>query len=92
MLFLCSLQYGFVRRKSTGSVSLDKTYGPGGRYLVGPDFEFKVFPADMHYVSRSGVAVFTSDRLEVLKMFIFITDTLYGIFKYFVTYKIIESP
>ena len=60
------IQYGFLRRQSTGSVDLTKTYGPGGRHLVGPDYEFKVFPADMHYVAVDRVAVFTSDRLEVM--------------------------
>ena len=65
LVAMVAMQYGFVRRKSTGSVDLDKVYGPGGRYLVGPDYEFKVFRADMHYAAIDGVAIFTSDRLEV---------------------------
>lgn len=58
-------QYGFLRRKSTGSVDLGKVYGPGGRHLVGPDYEFKTFPAAMQNMEIQRAAVFTSDRLEV---------------------------
>lgn len=58
-------EYGFLKRKSTGSVNLDKVYGPGGRHFVGPDYEFKVFPADAHVLDLDRVAVFASDRLEV---------------------------
>merc|ERR1711976_1080934 len=58
-------QYGFIKRKSTGSVDLGKVYGPGGRHFLGPDYEFKTFPADQHFETMPGVPVFTSDRLEV---------------------------
>ena len=45
---------------------MDKTevYGVG-RYLIGPDFEFKIFPADLHYVEVKDAKIFTSDKLEV---------------------------
>lgn len=56
-------QFGFARQKSTGTVSTDKVYG-SGRQFIGPDFEFKVFQADAHFVSLD-VSVFTSDKLEV---------------------------
>ncbi|XP_022111664.1 uncharacterized protein LOC110990886 [Acanthaster planci] len=57
-------QFGFVRRKSTGSVNTDKVY-TSGYYLIGIDYEFKNFKADAHFVDLESVAVFTSDRLEV---------------------------
>lgn len=45
---------------------MDKTevYGVG-RYFIGPDFEFKIFPADLHYVDITDAKIFTSDKLEV---------------------------
>ena len=33
--------------------------------MVGPDYEFKVFPSTAHVETLEGVAVFTKDRLEV---------------------------
>jgi hypothetical protein len=36
-----------------------------GRYFIGPDFEFKIFPADLHYVEVEDAKIFTSDKLEV---------------------------
>jgi len=47
------LQYGFIRRKSTGTVDTGRVY-TYGRYLVGPDFKFKTFPADAHYIDLKG--------------------------------------
>ena len=61
---LC-FQYGFRRRKTTGSVDTNKVYGMGGRHAVGPDYEFKVFAADAHFESFSSVTVFAADRLQV---------------------------
>ncbi|KAL8612319.1 hypothetical protein ACOMHN_062266 [Nucella lapillus] len=57
-------EYGFKRQKSTGSVDTDEVY-PGGKYLIGPDFEFKVFTASAHFQNLVDVSVFTSDKLEV---------------------------
>ena len=37
----------------------------GGGHMVGPDYEFKVFPSTAHVETLSRVAVFTKDRLEV---------------------------
>jgi hypothetical protein len=34
--YLDFYDYGFLRRRTTGSVNLDRVY-EGGRYLVGPD-------------------------------------------------------
>lgn len=59
------LQYGFKRRRSTGTVDRENVYGPGGRYFFGVDFDFKVFPADNHQLNFKQVTVFTKDRLEV---------------------------
>ena len=61
------MQYGFVKQKSTGTVSLDSVYAVG-KHFIGPDYEFKVFQADAHFMSLRNVKAFTSDRLEVLKM------------------------
>ena len=59
-----TLQYGFLRQKSTGSVSMEKVYTTG-KHFVGPDFEFKVFKADAHNVELEKIKAFTSDGLEV---------------------------
>ncbi|XP_076088758.1 uncharacterized protein LOC143059153 isoform X2 [Mytilus galloprovincialis] len=57
-------EYGLKRQKSTGSVDKTEIYD-SGRYFVGPDFEFKVFPSDLHYVELEDAKIFTSDKLEV---------------------------
>lgn len=57
-------ELGLTKQKSTGKVFKSKVYS-GGRYFIGPDFEFKVFPADVHDVELKGAKVFTSDKLEV---------------------------
>jgi len=65
-LSFSSLEYyelGFAKRKSTGSVDTDNIYGPGGRHMIGPDFGYKTFPADGHFIQFIDTAVFTSDRL-----------------------------
>ncbi|XP_077997774.1 uncharacterized protein LOC144450899 [Glandiceps talaboti] len=56
-------EYGFPRRKSTGTVSTDSVYS-GGKYMIGPDKEFKTFPADAH-IEDVYVSIFTEDKLEV---------------------------
>ena len=55
---------GFKRQKSTGSVDLTEVYD-SGRHFIGPDFEFKIFPADAQFLELEDVSVFTSDKLEV---------------------------
>ena len=62
--WFCGFQYGFKRQKSTGSVNTDEVYA-GGKYFVGPDYEFKIFKASAHFESLVDVTVFTSDKLEV---------------------------
>lgn len=57
-------EYAFRRQKSTGTVKTDKVYD-GGKYLIGPDFEFKKFKASAHFVDLYDVAIFASDKLEV---------------------------
>jgi len=57
-------QYGFLRRKSTGNVDTTKVYS-GGKYFVGPDYEFKVFKANAQFLDLNGIAIFTRDKLEV---------------------------
>ena len=61
---LYSLQYGFKRQKSTGKVDTGKVY-TGGRHVLGPDFEFKVFQADAHFETLKNVEIFTADKLKV---------------------------
>ena len=55
---------GFARQKSTGTVKLDTVY-EHGKHFIGPDFEFKIFPADAHFLTISNIKTFTSDKLEV---------------------------
>ncbi|XP_052079824.1 uncharacterized protein LOC127717989 isoform X1 [Mytilus californianus] len=62
--YLDYYEYGLKRQKSTGSVDKTEIYD-SGRYFVGPDFEFKVFPSDLHYVELEDAKIFTSDKLEV---------------------------
>ncbi|XP_063412520.1 uncharacterized protein LOC134695237 isoform X1 [Mytilus trossulus] len=62
--YLDFYEYGLKRQKSTGSVDKTEIYD-SGRYFVGPDFEFKVFPSDLHYVELEDAKIFTSDKLEV---------------------------
>ncbi|XP_078702129.1 uncharacterized protein LOC144928043 isoform X1 [Branchiostoma floridae x Branchiostoma belcheri] len=57
-------QYGFLKRKSTGTVSLDWVYS-SGRHFVGPDYEFKVFKADAHFEELTDIAIFSFDKLEI---------------------------
>ncbi|KAL8586179.1 hypothetical protein ACOMHN_057741 [Nucella lapillus] len=57
-------EYGFKRRKSTGTVDTKEVY-PGGNYLVGPDYEFKKFKASAHFETLFDVTVFAADKLEV---------------------------
>ncbi|WAR22284.1 hypothetical protein MAR_016258, partial [Mya arenaria] len=59
-------EYGFARRKSTGTVDTSRVY-TYGKYLLGPDFKFKVFPAGSHDVVINNIAAFTSGRgVEVI--------------------------
>lgn len=36
-----------------------------GRYMIGPDFTFKTFPAEVHYEELEKIATFSSDKVEV---------------------------
>ena len=55
---------GFKRSKSTGSVDVNNVYLVG-KHFIGPDREFKVFPADAQFEKFVSVTVFSADRLEV---------------------------
>ena len=62
-----SLNYyemAFAKQKSTGTVDLDRVY-ESGLHLIGPDYEFKIFPADAHELNLFNIKAFTSDKLEV---------------------------
>ena len=37
----------------------------GGRHWIGPDYTFKVFRSDAHFVDLPKITVFTTDKLEV---------------------------
>lgn len=62
--YLDYYELGLKRQVSTGSVSKSEVYS-GGRYFIGPDFQFKIFPADVHYIDIEDAKSFTSDKLEV---------------------------
>jgi len=62
--YLDFYEYGFVRRRTTGSVDTNKVYA-GGRHIIGPDFEFKEFYAAAQFVKFSHIPIFTLDNLEV---------------------------
>ncbi|XP_066263896.1 uncharacterized protein [Branchiostoma lanceolatum] len=57
--------YGLKKQRSTGVVNTKVVYGTG-RYAIGPDFEFKLFPRGAHVVQLNDLAIFTSDLLEVI--------------------------
>lgn len=57
-------QFGFRRQKSTGTVDTSKVYS-GGKHFLGPDYEFKVFKANAHFLDLDNFGVFTRDKLEV---------------------------
>lgn len=52
-------------QQSTGQVSTDRVFGPGGRYGLGVDYKFKAFPSDAHFIALNDVAVFARDGPEV---------------------------
>lgn len=58
-------QYGLLRSKSTGVTALKQVYAPG-RYMFGPDKDFKVFKASAHHVKLRDVSVVSSDKLSTL--------------------------
>ena len=57
-------EMGFRRSKSTGSVDVDNVY-EFGKHFIGPDGEFKVFPASAVFESFDRITVFSGDRLEM---------------------------
>ncbi|XP_019613638.1 PREDICTED: uncharacterized protein LOC109461694 isoform X3 [Branchiostoma belcheri] len=57
--------YGLTKQRTTGAVNTKVVYGPG-RHVIGPDFEFKLFPRGAHMVRLNDLAIFTSDLLEVI--------------------------
>ncbi|WAQ94051.1 hypothetical protein MAR_006522 [Mya arenaria] len=56
-------EYGFVRQRSTGKVNTGVIYS-GGKYFLGPDYEFKTFKASAHFLDLENIAIFTADKLE----------------------------
>ena len=58
-------QYGFKRQSSTGTVKTDKVYGPGGKFMIGPDFGFKTFMASAHFMTFEDLQIYTWNKLEV---------------------------
>ncbi|CAF2774209.1 unnamed protein product [Rotaria sp. Silwood2] len=62
--YLDYYEYGFLRRRTTGRVNLDRVY-ESGRYFFGPDYTFKIFKASGHQVNLDNTSVFTTDNLQV---------------------------
>ena len=46
--------------------------------MIGPDYEFKVFDSDAHFVSLHKIDVFASDRLQVRKILANMVGVIYG--------------
>ncbi|XP_068716761.1 uncharacterized protein [Montipora capricornis] len=57
-------ELGFKKQRSTGFVDIDKVY-TSGRYFFGPDFTFKLFQANAHFIKLDEIAVWTGDKLEI---------------------------
>jgi len=62
--YLDFYEYGFARRRTTGTVDTDTVYS-GGRHFLGPDFEFKEFYAAAQFVYFGHIPIFTTDNLQV---------------------------
>jgi len=62
--YLDFYEYGFARRRTTGSVDTDTVYA-GGRHFIGPDHEFKEFYAAAQFVYFGHIPIFTTDNLQV---------------------------
>lgn len=45
-------------------MNIDKVY-TSGRYFIGPDFTFKVFKGDAHFVNLDSISVWTGDKIEI---------------------------
>ena len=58
-------EMGFRRSKSTGSVNVDHVY-EFGKHFIGPDGDFKVFPASAIFETYTGITVFSADRWAAL--------------------------
>lgn len=58
-------EFGFKRQQSTGTVKTEKVYGPGGKYMIGPDFGFKTFTASAHFTYFDNLQVYTWNKLEI---------------------------
>ncbi|XP_031551527.1 uncharacterized protein LOC116288824 [Actinia tenebrosa] len=56
-------EIAFTKQKSTGKVDLSRVYA-SGRYLIGPDYTFKAFPADAHFEYLKDIAIATNDKIE----------------------------
>jgi len=54
-------QFGLVQRKSTSAVRTDKVYD-AGRYNLGPDYTFKTYQADAHFVDLNELSVFSQGQ------------------------------
>lgn len=57
-------EYGLLKRKSTGTMILDKGVYTAGRYFNGPDYTFKKFKADAHVLKLDDLSVFSGDKLD----------------------------
>lgn len=57
-------EFGLLKKKSTGTMLLDKGVYNAGRYFNGPDFTFKKFKADAHILEFNGLSVFSGDKLD----------------------------
>lgn len=62
--YLDFYEYGFARRRTTGTVDTSTVY-QGGRHFIGPDFEFKEFYAAAQFVYFGHIPIFTTDNLQV---------------------------
>lgn len=62
--YLDFYEYGFARRRTTGTVDTDTVY-QGGRHFIGPDHEFKEFYAAAQFVYFGHIPIFTTDNLQV---------------------------
>lgn len=59
-------QIAFKQQRSTGTVFTEKVY-LSGRYFVGPDFKFKTFQADAHFVefTLQDLDIASKDKLNI---------------------------
>lgn len=80
-----------MRRKSTGQVDTTQVF-TGGKYFYGPDYDFKIFKADAHFLDLHEIDIFTRDKLEACIPLLFVDKSWDARFNAYYLVKKIDKP